>query len=163
MWEQQQNMWGGSFQLCLALIIYKCAARRSWIRTWSWIFIQTWAEALEQGGRDVSDDWSDEAPLCVNVWRCDEETSPAAPPVLLVLLAEELSTSNSSSFVGRLWKKLLTDKLKSPVRRWPLVVIVIMTTAKKEVRWRRIQCECVQVSWRPPARYSHTATSGRIS
>ena len=26
----------------------------------------------------------------------------AAPPVLLVLLTEELSTSNSSSFVGRL-------------------------------------------------------------
>lgn len=105
------------------------------------------------------------AALCVYVWRCDEETSPAAALVLLVLLIKEESSalkleSHHIQQLPRLlvdWERNFSrDKLKSPVRRWPLVVKVIMTTAKKEVRWCRIQRECVQVSWRPSARYSNS-------
>lgn len=105
------------------------------------------------------------AALCVYVWRCDEETSPAAALVLLVLLIKEESSAlkPESHHIQQLPRLLVDcgrnfsrDKLKSPVRRWPLVVAVIMTTAKKEVRWGRIQRECVQVSWRPSARYSNS-------
>lgn len=158
-------MWGGSFQLCRALIIYKCAARRSWIRTWSWIFTQTWAQALEQRTEMFLMMIRPGAALCVYVWRCDEETSPAAALVLLVLLIKEESSAlkMESHHIQQLPRLLVDcgrnfsrDKLKSPVRRWPLMVAVIMTTAKKEVRWGRIQRECVQVSWRPSARYSNS-------
>lgn len=152
-------MWGGSFQLCRALIIYKCAARRSWIRTWSWIFIQTQAEALEQRTRHVSDDDPTRRRsvcLCMKVWWGNIST------LLLWFCwgswlkrwSWSLITSNNSLVD---WKRnFLRHKLKSPVGRWPLVLVVIMTTAKKEVRRSRTQHECVQVSWRPSARYSNS-------
>lgn len=110
--------------------------------------------------------WSDPAPLCVFMYEgVMRKHLHAAALVLLVLLIKEESSAlkPESHHIQQLPRLLVDcgrnfsrDKLKSPVRRWPLVVAVIMTTAKKEVRWSRTQRECVQVSWRPSARYSNS-------
>lgn len=155
-------MWGGSFQLCRALIIYKCAARRSWIHTWSWIFIQTWAQALEQRTRDVSDDDPTRRRsvcLCMKVrkhlqlllWFCWCSWLKRRAQ----RWSRSLITSNNSLVC---WS---TVEETSHETNWSLLSGAdlwwsIMTTAKKEVRWSRAQRECVQVSWRPSARYSNS-------